>query len=250
MIDLASDLTCDAFLGGSLQIMQPRHGFRAATDPVLLAAGVSAQPGNHVLELGCGVGVALLALGRREPGLCLSGIERQADYAALARRNAALNGVEAEIVTADLAAVPLLLKRPFDHVLVNPPFYAAHAPAPTDAGRAAARHEETPLAVWIDIALRRLRPGGWLTMIHLAERLPDILTQIGARAGSIAVRPLAARHGRRTGRILLQAQKGSRGEFRLLSPLILHAGEAHAQDGRDFTPEVRGVLRGGAALGG
>ena len=38
--------------------------------------------------------------------------------------------------------------------------------AATDAGRAAALHEETLLAAWVDVELRRLRPGGHLTLIQ------------------------------------------------------------------------------------
>ncbi|WP_417600562.1 tRNA1(Val) (adenine(37)-N6)-methyltransferase [Pararhodobacter oceanensis] len=221
-----TDLTRDVFLGGGLQILQPRHGYRAATDPVFLAASVPARAGESVLELGCGVGVALLALGRRVAGLQLTGVERQSGYAAL----------------------PLPLKRGFDHVLVNPPFYPAHAPVPQHPERAAGRHEETPLALWIDVALKRLAPGGHLTLIHLADRLPEILALIGGRAGATAVRPLAARVGRPAGRILLQARKGARGKFRLLAPLIIHEGAQHIDDRDDFTPEAQQVLRYGAAL--
>ncbi|MBL4813725.1 MAG: methyltransferase, partial [Rhodobacteraceae bacterium] len=39
-------LTRDAFLGGDLQIFQPQNGYRAGTDPVLLAAAVDARPGQ------------------------------------------------------------------------------------------------------------------------------------------------------------------------------------------------------------
>ncbi|WP_417587664.1 tRNA1(Val) (adenine(37)-N6)-methyltransferase [Pararhodobacter oceanensis] len=243
-----TDLTRDVFLGGGLQILQPRHGYRAATDPVFLAASVPASPGETVLELGCGVGVALLALGRRVEGLHLTGVERQSGYADLARRNAQINGIAAEIHAEDLADLPLPLKRGFDHVLVNPPFYPAHAPVPQHPERAAGRHEETPLALWIDVALKRLAPGGHLTLIHLADRLPEILALIGARAGATAVRPLAARGGRPAGRILLQARKGARGKFRLLAPLIIHEGAQHIDDRDDFTPEAQQVLRYGAAL--
>jgi tRNA1Val (adenine37-N6)-methyltransferase len=49
------DLTRDAFLCGKLHLWQPRTGFRAATDPVLLAAACPAQPGDSVLDLGTGV---------------------------------------------------------------------------------------------------------------------------------------------------------------------------------------------------
>tara|TARA_R110002072_G_C7855474_1_gene526024 strand:- start:95 stop:850 length:756 start_codon:yes stop_codon:yes gene_type:complete len=248
MSDAAPALTRDVFLGGTLGIWQPARGYRAATDPVLLAAAVAARPGQEVLELGCGAGVALLALGARVPDLVLCGVERQALYAELARRNARDNGLPARIETADITALPADLRQGFDHVLINPPYYPPTAPAATDSGRAAALREDTPLEIWLDTALRRLKPGGYLTVIHLAERLPDLLAAIGSRAGAVRVRPLTARAGRAAGRVLLQARKGARGPFQLLAPLILHLGDRHLADRDDFTPTAQAILRDGEAL--
>ena len=241
-------LTRDVFLGGRLSIWQPRAGYRAATDPVLLAASVAARPGDSVLELGCGAGVALLALGQRLPGLALSGVERQEGYAELARRNALENGLMAQIVTADLTALPADLRVTFDHVMANPPYYLPSSPAARDAGRAAALREETPLADWIGCGLRRLKSGGTLTLIHLAERLPALLTALDGPAGSIAVRPVASRVGRPAGRVIVQARKGARGAFRLLAPLIMHAGAEHLGDRDDASEAARALLRDAPAM--
>ena len=57
------DLSHDAFLGGRLRIAQPRAGYRAGIDPVLLAASIPARAGQNVLDLGCGSGIAALCLG-------------------------------------------------------------------------------------------------------------------------------------------------------------------------------------------
>lgn len=243
-----ADVTCDVFLGGGLRIWQPRHGYRAATDPVFLAAATSARAGERVLDLGCGVGVALLALGHRVGGLSLTGVEWQPAYAALARRNAAENSIDAWIVQADLTDLPPPLRLGFDHVMANPPYFPPSAPAAREPGRAAALREETPLVDWIDVALRRLVPMGTLTMIHRAERLPEILRALEGRAGAIAVRPLAARTGRAAGRVIVQARKGARGRFRLLAPMVVHAAAVHGVDRDDFTDLAEAILRGGAAL--
>mgnify|MGYP001821000592 CR=1 FL=1 len=56
------DLSRDAFLGGKLHLLQPKTGYRAGVDPVLLAASVPAAAGERVLDLGCGVGAAALCL--------------------------------------------------------------------------------------------------------------------------------------------------------------------------------------------
>jgi tRNA1Val (adenine37-N6)-methyltransferase len=243
------DLTDDGFLGGRLRILQPRAGYRAATDPVLLAAATQARAGQSVLELGCGAGVASLCLAVRVPGVLLAGLERQPAYAALARRNATRNGLALDVVEGDLAAMPPALRRNFDHVIANPPFFGPRSGTPArDPGREAALREDTPLAVWIDVATRRLAPGGWLTVIHEAARLPDLLAATSHRLGSLALLPLIPRAGRPATRIILRARKGGRAAFRLLAPLILHDGPAHDGDRDSFTPELSAVLREGAAL--
>lgn len=241
-------LTCDAFLGGHVRAWQPRVGYRAATDPVFLAASVPARAGQSVLELGCGVGVASLCLAARVPGLVLHGVEVQAEYAVLARRNATENGAALSVTQADLRALPAALRnRGFDHVIANPPYYAAHGPAAQDAGRDRALREDTPLADWLDVGLRRLRDGGYLTVIHLTERLPDILSGITGRASAVVL-PLTARAGRPARRVIVQARKGGRSPFVLLPPLVIHQGDHHPGDGEYFTDAVRAIMRDLGAL--
>jgi len=247
----AEDLTEDSFLGGRLKVLQPRRGYRAATDPVLLAAAVPARAGQAVLELGCGAGVAALCLAVRVPGLSsLCGLELQQSYAALARRNAARNAIAVEIHEGDVAALPAGLRgREFDHVLANPPYHSPDAPAASDAGRDLALRESLPVAVWVDAGLRRLRTGGTLTVIHLAARLPQILGAIEGRA-SATVLPLQPRAGRAAGRVLVQARKGGRAPFGLLAPFVLHAGARHTVDADSFTPEAVAVLRDAQPISG
>lgn len=244
------DLSDDAFLGGRLAVLQPRSGFRAATDAVLLAAAVPARAGQAVLELGCGAGVASLCLGARVPGLALTGLELQPAYAALARANALRNGVPLTVIEGDVSAPPAALRaRGFDHVLCNPPWYRpGGGTAARDPGREQALREAVPLAAWVDCAARRLRPGGRLTLIHEAARLPDVLAACDARLGSLVALPLAPRAGHPARRVIVAARKGGRAAFRLLAPLVLHAGHAHGRDGGGFAPEVEAVLREAAPL--
>ncbi len=248
MVFAEADLTRDAFLGGRVMAWQPKSGYRAATDPVLLAAAVDAHDGEPVLELGCGVGVASLCLAVRVPGLVLTGVERQPDYADLARRNA---GAAMQVVTADLTALPADLRQlSFDHVIANPPYYSANGGTPAqDAGREKALREDTPLAQWIGIASRRLKPKGWLTMIHSADRVPDLLAALTPDFGAISLRPLVPRTGRAATRVLIRARKGARAPFCLLAPLVLHDGPAHVADRDDFSAPARAVLRDAAAIG-
>lgn len=241
-----ASVTVDDFLGGRLRLTQPAQGYRAGIDPVLLQATVRARAGQRVLELGCGVGTAILCLNARIAGLYVTGVEREPLYARLAR----LNGAKAlEVVEADLAALPVdLRQRQFDHVIANPPFWSRTASvAGADTVKEAAFDERTPLSSWVEVAAKRLAPKGLMHFIHRAERLPDLIRALPHDMGSLEVLPIAARAGRPPHRIILRARKSGRGDFRLHPGLILHEG-AHHEDGDRFTPPVRAALRDGAAL--
>jgi tRNA1(Val) A37 N6-methylase TrmN6 len=244
----ADEVTTDAFLGGRLAVLQPKRGFRSGTDAVFLAAAVPAVAGDRVLELGCGAGVAALCLAARVPGLSVTGVERDAVAAGLARRNAGANRLPLRVVEADLAALPADLRaESFDHVMMNPPFFTGGTPSRC-APRAEARHEETPLDLWLDCAVRRLVPGGQLTVMQAADRLPELMRGLDGRMGSLSLRPLTGREGRPAGRVILIARKGGRGAFVLHPPFVLHEGPAHDGDRESYTFAARAILRDGTGL--
>jgi len=245
-----NELTCDAFLGGKVQLFQPRNGYRAGVDPVLLAACVNARAGQSVLELGCGAGAASLCLSARVPMLHLSGLERQPSYAALARRNALANRADMTVFEADLAEMPADLRQMrFDHVIANPPYFRRESStAARDGGREGALGEDTPLEVWVQVAAKRLAPKGYAHFIHRSERLPDLLAACSGRLGSIEVLPLIPRSNRRAELVVLRARSAGRAAFRLHAPLVIHDGDSHGSDQEDYTPLIRSVLRKGAAI--
>ena len=226
-----------------MQLWQPKAGYRAASDPVFLAAFVSAKPGERVLDLGCGAGAAILCLMRRVE-IRGYGIEIQGDYAELARRNATENALKLTVFDGDVRTMPAELRAmTFDQVICNPPFYAAATHSgPRDSGRDLA-HRGVDLSQWIDAGLKRLRAGGCFSIIHRAERLGEIVAAFEGRAGDIRILPIAPRQGRAAGRVLVSARKGSRADLTLLAPLVAHQGVVHAADGDDYTARARGILR-------
>ncbi|MEQ1615792.1 MAG: methyltransferase, partial [Hyphomicrobiaceae bacterium] len=123
--------TIDAFLGGKLVLLQPRTGYRAGLDAVLLAATVPAGKGAIIADLGAGVGTVGLSAVTRVSSLHAVLVERDASLAALACDNIARNnlGPRADLIVADfeiqpaaeLEALGLAADR-FDHVVANPPF--------------------------------------------------------------------------------------------------------------------------------
>lgn len=242
--------TVNEYLSGQVMIRQPARGYRAGVDPVLLAASVPAVAGQSVLELGTGVGTAALCLGARVPSLRLTGIELQPEYAALAQENGARNGMEFEVITADLAALPAdVTQRRFDHVIANPPYFdrsAGHSA--TDYGREIAMGEDTPLSTWVHAAAKRLAPKGFITFIHRSERLQELLGLLPSFLGSIQVQPLQPRAGRDSHLLILRARHSGRTPLRIHAPIQMHEGATHTSDADDYTPKIRAVLRSGDSM--
>jgi tRNA1(Val) A37 N6-methylase TrmN6 len=237
----------DALLGGRVLLKQPREGYRAAIDPIFLAAAVPAGPGDLVLDVGAGAGAAALCLARREPGCSIRGIELQRDLVRLATENVAANGLtgKVDVMVGDLLRPPpRLAPGAFAHVMANPPFMAeGAATASPHAGKAAANMEgEARLADWVRFALAMVRPKGSVTFIHRADRLEALLGALSGKAGDIAVFPLWPGNGKPAGRIIVRARKGVASPTRLLPGLLLHEA-----DGR-YTPAADAVLREGAGL--
>ncbi|WP_372622234.1 tRNA1(Val) (adenine(37)-N6)-methyltransferase [Falsiroseomonas sp.] len=238
-------LTEDSLLGGRVRLRQPIIGLRAGHDAVLLAAAVPARTGDRVIELGCGSGAAFLCLAARVPGLEIVAVEREAELAALARENAALNGLAGQVtvIEGDIADPSLRRALPrCAHGFANPPFWPAGSAPPAALRRAATHAGETGLADWAGCLAAAVAPRGSVTLVLPASRFADGVGALGeAGFGSPALLPLWPRAGMPARRVLLAARREGRGPGRVLPGLVLH-GPAGS------TPEAESILRDGAAL--
>lgn len=242
----------DDFLGGRLKIAQPRHGYRAGSDAVLLASAVPARPGEHILEAGTGVGVSGLCLLARVEDVRVTGVEIQPEFAELTRQNAETNGFSARfsVIEADLAARGSVLQskglvhESYDHSFANPPYFeAGKARASANKSKALAHvGPDRGGAIWIRFLCAMTRPKGTVTLIHRAQALDMILESFRGRAGDIRVKPVASYDGQAADRVLVRAVKTSRAPMQLLAPLVMH------RDDKGFSPAAEAILRRGAAL--
>lgn len=243
----ASGVSEDRLLGGRLRLRQPLSGYRAAIDPVLLAAAIPAEAGDSVLDIGCGVGAAALCLAARVAGCRVTGVEAQRELVRLAGENIELNGFAGRVMAmaGDLLRPPPRLEPgSFSHVMANPPFLDASAasPSPLPQKQTATIEGEADLGAWIRFALAMVRPRGSLTFIHRADRLEQLLARLMGRAGEIIVFPLWAGPEKPAKRVIIRARKDVATPTRLTPGLVLHEA-----DGR-FTPAAEAVLRGAAKL--
>ena len=245
-------LTDDGFLGNRLKVLQPEKGYRAGIDAVMLAASVPAKAGDHVLDLGAGVGVASLCLASRCTNVRVAGLEIQSELAAIATDNAHRNELDTQvtIIQGSVAEKAAALEAKnisygsFDHVMTNPPFFETGKVwgSPNESKATAHTLEDVALNEWLRVACAMAKPKGTVTIVHRADALPELLQGVEGKLGKLMAFPLWPAAGQGANRILLQGTKGSRAPFMLAAGLILH------EEGGAFTPSAEAILREGAAL--
>ncbi len=242
------DTTEDTLLGGKVTFRQPAAGYRAAIDPVLLAAAVPDSLHGRVLDLGCGAGAAMLCLARRRPDLTVVGLERDAKLVQLARENVEANafGPRVTVQAGDLLRLPpQIVVGSFDAVIANPPYLDPETadPSPDPAKRSATVESEADLTDWTRAAARLVKPLGLILFIHRADRLADLqraLTLVGC--GGAVTAPLFPKIGTPPKRAIVIARRGDKGPNSSVNGLVLHEA-----DGR-FTRQADAILRDGVKL--
>lgn len=241
------DVSLDSFLGGELQVLQPKVGYRAGMDAVLLGASVQAAAGERVLDVGCGVGTASLCLAQRLKDIHLTGLDLQPRLVDLAVRNAAHNQMDQRVqfVCGDVADRGRVQPaRSFDHVISNPP-YIAETGGRVSVSRHAdlsKRETEITLAAWIEAMLYWVRERGHITLIHRADRLHEIIRVLSPRVGALQVCPVWPKPGREANRVLVQGRREARAGLTLLPGITV-------RDEQDrITPEMEQIQRYGHGL--
>lgn len=237
----------DSLLGGRISLRQSPGGYRAAIDPVVLAAAVPARANDWVADLGCGGGAASLCLLARCQAARALGLEIQPDLAALAGRNARESGLGSRFqgVCADLLQPPFGKGGGiFDHVMANPPYLpAARGRRPLDPARATANVEgAAKLPDWVAAALGLVKRRGSVTFVHRADRLDELLALMSGRLGGLVIAPLWPAAGKAAKRVIVQGWLGIATPTRLAPGLTLHRPEG------GFTEPAERILRDGAPL--
>ena len=261
--------TDDAFLGGALRLLQPKSGYRAGLDAVLLAAAAQtlcnkrqvgarssatdpAAKNANVLDIGAGVGTVGLCLASQSKATSIVLFERDPNLAQLATENINRNNlcehvraVVGEVGCSNRNLTELgLAPNSQDIVLANPPYHPqGHGTAPQSPTKLAAHTlDATGLEAWCRFMARMAKPGGWLVMINKIEALNDVLACLKNRAGEITILPIYPRKNAPAHRVLIVGKNGCRSNLIMRPGLVLHT------DGNAYTPAAEAILRHGAAL--
>ena len=241
--------TLDCILGGNIQILQAKAGYRTAIDAPLLAwfAAQQAPLARKALELGAGSGLVAIVLARALPAVHVRMLETQPQLVDRARRNARLNRVadRLNVVPGDVADPPDLAG-PFDVVLCNPPYLQRdRAQPPAQPERRIAHQESTAtLGQFCQLAAAQLTTGApscWVFPFHAAPRLLDDLARAGLGRREV-MRVLHRPGDAKPIRVLVAARAGAP-DLHALADRAIHLPD---QPDRVFQPDLAAFF---AALG-
>lgn len=243
--DMTNDNVIETtLLRGRVRLLQPKNGFHASIDSVFLGAAVPAKKGWKILDVGCGVGSAGFCVLAREPGTHLSGIDIQQELVDLAHQNAALNAASdrCRFFAGDLRHEKSVPENFFNIVIMNPPYHETgkHTPSPQKIKALSHGEDASGAALhdWIKYAHRKLKQGGYLVLVHRADRLDQIVILLEQRRwfGSLEIFPLWPHAGENAKRVIIRARKER------YAPLILkHGMVIHEKTGK-YTSGARRIL--------
>lgn len=173
------------FLETGMQVIQLNDHFNFSIDTVLLSsfATINAKT-KKVLELGSGNGALLMLLSMRTTAK-LYGLEILETSHNLAEKNRELNNLQERLVfiNGDIKENEKYFEQQeFDLVVSNPPFFKyeeGKSVIKENSNLSNARHEmNAGLEDIVKAGYRLLKSRGYLTMVHRADRLTDILSEM------------------------------------------------------------------------
>lgn len=177
------------FLSGDWRLFQKQQGHRWSLDDLVTAAVAAphaqALGARRLLDLGCGLGSVLLMMAWRFPYADVTGVEAQADRAAMGRRSIAWNGVEARcrIIDGDLRDPSVLpAGARFPLITGTPPYFPrGTGPESEKTHAAAARFElRGGIEEYTQAASRWLEPDGRFIVCTAALEAQRVIASAAA----------------------------------------------------------------------
>jgi tRNA1(Val) A37 N6-methylase TrmN6 len=242
-VDIYETERVDDLLTHDLSIIQSEQVFSFSMDAVLLARFANIPKYGRILDLCSGNGVIPILLSTRTNAQ-IEGIEIQPRLADMARRSVEMNGLteRINIIEGDLRD---LAKEGgngiYDAITVNPPYMPlTGGDLKLSEHQSIARHEiHCTLEDVAQAAMRLVKPGGKISMVHRPQRLGEIITMLRKyRMEPKVIRFVHPRAGSEANMVLVEAHRDGKPDVKILPPLIVY------QENGEYCQEVMDIYYG------
>ncbi|MCF8109283.1 MAG: phosphoenolpyruvate carboxykinase (ATP) [Desulfohalobiaceae bacterium] len=214
-------------------LKQPAGGFRFALDSLLLPCFSGWGPGERIIDLGTGCGVASLGLLVLHPEaeFRITGLDISGELLDCSRQNSRRLGFEHQFTPCllDLRSIKTsqaFAPESFDRVLCNPPYRSlSQGRQSPDPSKNQARFETAgTLEDFLTAGAYLLKNKGQMSLVYLTESLNPLLLKLSAcRLEPKRLRFVQARAASRSRIVLLQAVKNANPGLIVDPPLVLYS---------------------------
>lgn len=231
-----------SFHNKAVEVIQKKAGYRFAIDAILLSDFVKVKADDkNIIDMGTGSGIIALLLAKCFLHIKITGIELQKGLFELAKESVRLNRLEAQVYIENIAIKDIKKRfkaEGFDAVVTNPPYrrFKSGRINPTEE-KAIARHEiKTNLEEIIKISSYLLKAKGSLFLIHLPERLAELIYQLKrCNIEPKRMRFVYSREGEDAAFVLMEGAKAGREGLKIERPLYIY------DKNREYTDEMKRI---------
>lgn len=158
-------------------IRQEQCAMKVSTDGVLLGAWADLTDASHILDIGTGTGLLALIAAQRNGAAQIDAVEIDARSAMQAAENISKGPWKERIRVHALDVRQMDLRRTYDHVICNPPFYAGEMEGPDQRKRTAKHGAELTFTELMRTIDRSCAPEGRCSLVVPANREAEFLRE-------------------------------------------------------------------------
>ncbi len=212
-----------------IRLIQKKDGLTFGTDAFLLAAFIKSQKRGIAAELGCGTGIISLLCASKEKFSHIYAFEIQDEFAAITKRNIALNALDGKIVS-ELADIRNISSKDtageLDAVFANPPYMLQESGKRNlSDSKNIARHEvHGGIYDFCACARRLLKHGGKFYCVWRPDRLTSLFSALAEN--KLEVKEMTFVHSDTNtspSMVLICAVKGGAPSLKVSPPLIMYS---------------------------
>ena len=221
--------TKDKILNGSIEVIQPKLGYRFGFDAVFLSSFVNGfiEKKNKrkvtTADVGSGVGAISLILAFKNQNIKITAIENNIEYLNIAKENILNNLLDNKItlVNQSVFNIDHNLNEKFDLVVSNPPYHLTDSNFSKNNLKDISKRI-VDLEKWLKNCIGLLKNKGYLFLIFPADILDKVLNFIKISSGSFKIFPFWPKQNSSAKRVILIAKKGGLGPTELMAGLKLY----------------------------
>jgi tRNA1Val (adenine37-N6)-methyltransferase len=219
----------DTILNGSIEVIQPKLGYRFGFDAVFLSSFVNGfiktknKSKITAADVGSGVGAISLILAFKNQNIKITAIENNIEYLNIAKENILNNHLDNKItlVNQSVFNIDHNMNGKFDLVVSNPPYHLTDSNfSKNDLKDISKRIVD--LEKWLKNCIGLLKNKGYLFLIFPADILDKVLNFIEISSGSFKIFPFWPKQDSSAKRVILIAKKRGLEPTELMAGLTLY----------------------------